>query len=55
MLYEVITRGIIDAANVDLKSFNAHYYKHDLGGALETVLENLKHFKRAGIWIEVIV
>jgi len=46
-------RGIIDAANVDLKSFNAHYYKHDLGGALETVLENLKHFKRAGIWIEV--
>ncbi len=46
-------RGIIDAANVDLKSFNEHYYKHDLGGDLQTVLENLKHFKRAGIWIEV--
>ncbi|QIR76059.1 AmmeMemoRadiSam system radical SAM enzyme [Sulfurospirillum diekertiae] len=45
--------GIIDAANVDLKSFNHDYYKKELGGGLETILENLKHFKRNGIWIEV--
>ena len=45
--------GVIDAANVDLKSFNPRYYKKALGGRLETVLENLKRFKRSGIWIEV--
>lgn len=45
--------GVIDAANVDLKSFNHDYYKKELGGGLETILENLKHFKRNGIWIEV--
>jgi len=45
--------GIIDAANVDLKSFNHDYYKKELGGGLETILENLKHFKRNGIWVEV--
>lgn len=45
--------GIIDAANVDLKSFNHDYYKKELGGGLEAILENLKHFKRNGIWIEV--
>jgi pyruvate formate lyase activating enzyme len=46
-------KGIIDAANVDLKSFSHGYYKKELGGGLETVLENLKHFKRNGIWVEV--
>ena len=45
--------GIIDAANVDLKSFNHDYYKKELGGGLEAILENLKHFKRNGIWVEV--
>lgn len=45
--------GVIDAANIDLKSFNHDYYKKELGGGLETILENLKHFKRNGIWIEV--
>jgi len=46
-------QGIIDAANVDLKSFNHDYYKKELRGGLETILENLKHFKRNGIWIEI--
>jgi pyruvate formate lyase activating enzyme len=45
--------GIIDAANIDLKSFNHDYYKKELGGGLEVILENLKHFKRNGIWVEV--
>jgi pyruvate formate lyase activating enzyme len=46
-------RGVIDAANIDLKSFDAHYYKHELGGSLEKILENLKLFKKNGIWIEI--
>lgn len=45
--------GIIDAVNVDLKSFNAVYYKKELGGNLDVVLQNLKHFKRNNIWVEV--
>ncbi|MEA1918400.1 MAG: AmmeMemoRadiSam system radical SAM enzyme [Campylobacterota bacterium] len=46
-------KGIIDAANIDLKSFDPKYYKKALGGNLDVVLENLKHFKRVGIPIEV--
>jgi len=45
--------GLIDAANVDLKSFNEKYYKKELGGNLEKLKENLKLFKKLGIWIEV--
>ncbi len=45
--------GIIDAANIDLKSFNPKYYQKKLGGNLEKILENLKHFIHNGIWIEV--
>ncbi len=45
--------GIIDAANIDLKSFDAKYYQKNLGGNLDKILENLKHFVKNGIWIEV--
>ena len=46
-------KGIIDAANIDLKSFDPKYYKKNLGGNLDKILENLKHFVRNGIWVEV--
>ena len=46
-------KGIIDAVNIDLKCFSESYYKKNLGGSLKQVLENLKHFKRNGIWVEV--
>lgn len=46
-------KGIIDAINVDLKSFNKKYYKKELGGNLEQVLENLIHFQKNGIWLEI--
>ena len=46
-------QGIIDAVNVDLKSFNATYYKKELGGDLEVILDNLKRFKQNNIWVEV--
>ncbi len=45
--------GIIDAANVDLKSFKADYYKKTLKGDLEGVKETLVRMKNAGIWVEV--
>lgn len=45
--------GLIDAANVDLKAFNAEYYQKELGGNLQHVLDNLKLFIEKGIWIEV--
>lgn len=50
LIYDM--QGLIDAANIDLKSFNPRYYKQ-LGGRLDTILENLKLFKKLGIWIEV--
>lgn len=45
--------GVIDALNVDLKSFNETYYKKNLGGCLQTLLENLKAWKKRGLWIEI--
>ncbi|PLY06857.1 MAG: AmmeMemoRadiSam system radical SAM enzyme [Arcobacter sp.] len=46
-------KGIIDAINVDLKSFSQKYYKKSLGGNLNQVLDNLIHLQKNGIWIEI--
>ena len=45
-------RGLIDAVNVDLKSYNHKYYKK-LGGNLERIKSNLIKFKENNIWVEV--
>jgi len=45
--------GIIDAVNIDLKSFDEAYYKKSLKGDLKKILENLKLFKKNGIWLEI--
>lgn len=45
--------GLIDGANIDLKSYDKSYYKKSLGGDLEKLKENLKLFKKLNIWIEV--
>ncbi len=45
--------GVIDALNVDLKSFNSNYYKKVLGGNLDIILENLILMKNLGFWIEI--
>jgi len=52
---EVITdmKGIIDGANIDLKSFNREYYRRELGADLDKLLESIKLFKSVGIWIEI--
>jgi len=46
-------QGLIDAANIDLKSFDSEYYKKHLGADLDKLKQNLKLFKKLGIWIEV--
>ena len=43
----------VDAANIDLKSWDASYYKKVLKGGLDAVKDTLKRMVDAGIWVEV--
>ncbi|MCZ7525738.1 MAG: AmmeMemoRadiSam system radical SAM enzyme [Acidimicrobiia bacterium] len=44
----------VDAANVDLKSFDEGFYRHLSGGHLGTVLETLEHLAReTDTWVEI--
>lgn len=43
----------LDAANIDLKSFNDEFYKTHCGAKISPVLENIKRIKQAGIWVEI--
>ena len=43
----------LDAANVDLKSFEENFYQKYCGGKLKPILENLKELKRKNIWLEI--
>ena len=43
----------LDAANVDLKSFNQEFYKKIVGGNLKSVLDTLRLMKELDIWVEV--
>jgi AmmeMemoRadiSam system radical SAM enzyme len=45
--------GIIDAINIDLKSFNEQYYQKKLGADLHKVLDNIKYFAQKDIWMEL--
>lgn len=45
--------GLIDAANIDLKSFNDEFYKTTCSGRLKPVLENIKHIHNMGWWLEI--
>lgn len=45
--------GLIDAVNIDLKSFDEKYYKKNLGGKLDIILDNLKYFVQNGIHVEI--
>lgn len=44
---------LIDAVNIDLKSFSDKTYRKFCGAKLESVLENIKRFYDAGIHIEI--
>lgn len=43
----------IDAANIDLKSFSDDFYRKLCGARLQPVLDNLKHIRDLGWWLEV--
>jgi pyruvate formate lyase activating enzyme len=45
--------GVIDAANIDLKSFSDELYKKINRGRLQPVLNTLKILKDAGVWLEI--
>ncbi len=45
--------GILDAANVDLKSFDEGTYKKVCGARLAPVLDSITKMREMGIWVEV--
>ncbi len=45
--------SVIDAANIDLKGFNDHFYKKVTGSKLAPVMQCLKISKEEGVWVEV--
>jgi pyruvate formate lyase activating enzyme len=45
--------GLLDGANVDLKSFSEKTYKEVCGGHLQPVLDTIARMVRAGVWVEV--
>ena len=44
---------VLDAANVDLKSFRDDFYRDVCGARLQPVLETIKRMHGQGIWLEV--
>lgn len=48
-----LIKDYLDAANVDLKSFNDQFYRKFVGGKLAPVLDTLKLMKKFNIWVEV--
>ena len=43
----------VDAANIDLKSFDDDIYARLNGGALQPILDSLKILKNEGVWLEI--
>lgn len=43
----------IDAANIDLKSFDPEFYRRVCGGELEPVLQTLRRLREAGVHLEI--
>jgi pyruvate formate lyase activating enzyme len=44
---------VIDAANIDVKSFDDAFYRRHCGARLAPILDSLVAMRRAGIWLEV--
>jgi len=43
----------LTAINIDLKSFSDDFYQKVCGGRLQPVLDNIAHFHRSDVWLEV--
>jgi pyruvate formate lyase activating enzyme len=46
-------RPYLDAANIDLKSFNDDFYRKVCGAELKGVIDTIKAYKALGVWIEL--
>jgi pyruvate formate lyase activating enzyme len=46
-------KGLVDAANVDIKGFTESFYKKVCGARLAPVLENIEYMRALGIWVEI--
>ena len=47
------SKGLLDAANVDLKAFNDEFYTHYCKAKRDGVLDSLAYMKELNIWVEV--
>lgn len=45
--------GVLDAVNIDLKFFSEASYQRLCGGSLAPVLESIRRFRDAGLWMEI--
>ena len=43
----------LDAANIDLKSFDDEFYQKNCGARLQPILDSLKLLKKLGVWLEI--
>ncbi len=48
-----LAKDYLDAANIDLKSFKPDFYQKICHAKIEPVLENIKRYFQAGVWIEL--
>lgn len=46
-------KGVLDAANVDVKAFSESFYKKVCGAKLAPVLKAIEHMRSLGIWVEI--
>ncbi len=44
---------VLDAANIDLKSFSNDFYLKYTGARLDPVLDNIKKLHDSGVWVEI--
>lgn len=45
--------GVIDAVNIDLKSFSDDFYVKECGGRIGPVLDAIRFFHEKGVWVEI--
>lgn len=48
-----LSTGLLDAMNIDIKSFNDDFYKELCGGRLKPVLECVENAVKNKIWVEI--
>jgi pyruvate formate lyase activating enzyme len=53
MLTNPVQPLLMDAANIDLKSFRDEFYRRQCGATLQPVLDALKLMHQRGVWLEV--